>query len=367
MKQRLSSKALVEQDETTKFTRMILYSVAFHLVFLVVAFVSPLLYGRPQPIQIVYSVDLVELNMSKSGLQKGDGFANPETIKSERSPLAELSPESEKIPKGGQPEPPVNKAKSGEEKVSAAPLPKISEPEKTSAAHKDGASKIKATKNTDDKASIHTKSTETEKKSPPVKEASQEMKKSVKPMRNQEKEVVKSEVTKPFAEGEVSLSGKPSPQTSETLTKNLPQQSSSNINKQGATLSGIQGIQGNRETGNEETGPAGQGLIASDNPSFRNVTYLDAIASKMYQNWNFNLWRIDTSQFQSLEVTINIIITRDGTIRNPTVQKSSGVPFLDRSALSAVYNANPLPPLPHEFKEEYLNVNLKFIPIPQEG
>ncbi|MBZ5639147.1 MAG: TonB family protein [Acidobacteriia bacterium] len=47
-----------------------------------------------------------------------------------------------------------------------------------------------------------------------------------------------------------------------------------------------------------------------------------------------------------LSVTVTFDVDRDGTLRNIKVVDSSGVPSLDRSALGAVQDASPLPPLP---------------------
>lgn len=47
-----------------------------------------------------------------------------------------------------------------------------------------------------------------------------------------------------------------------------------------------------------------------------------------------------------LTVTVAFEVLRDGTVRDIRIDASSGVPSLDRSALRAVGDASPLPPLP---------------------
>ncbi len=48
----------------------------------------------------------------------------------------------------------------------------------------------------------------------------------------------------------------------------------------------------------------------------------------------------------TLSVTVTFDVDRDGTVGNVRVETSSGVPSLDRSALRAVEDSSPLPPLP---------------------
>lgn len=58
---------------------------------------------------------------------------------------------------------------------------------------------------------------------------------------------------------------------------------------------------------------------------------------------------------------ISFRILKTGQITEIKVETPSALPFYDRSALSAVQKTNPLPPLPPEFKSEYLGVHLKFL------
>jgi periplasmic protein TonB len=53
-------------------------------------------------------------------------------------------------------------------------------------------------------------------------------------------------------------------------------------------------------------------------------------------------------------------IERDGTIKEARVEKSSGFEFVDRAALRAVLLSSPLPPLPAEYRGDFLGVHLKF-------
>jgi TonB family protein len=61
-----------------------------------------------------------------------------------------------------------------------------------------------------------------------------------------------------------------------------------------------------------------------------------------------------------LTVTLTFDVRRDGTVQNVTVESGSGVPSLDRSALRAVADASPLPPVPASFKEATLSARYVF-------
>jgi len=58
--------------------------------------------------------------------------------------------------------------------------------------------------------------------------------------------------------------------------------------------------------------------------------------------------------------TVRFEVLRDGRIRNPHVTVPSGLSFFDLSALRAVLDSEPLPPLPDAFAGERLGVNFVF-------
>jgi TonB family protein len=58
--------------------------------------------------------------------------------------------------------------------------------------------------------------------------------------------------------------------------------------------------------------------------------------------------------------TVYFFINRDGTIRDAKTETPSGSGTFDRSALRAVLEASPLPPLPMSFTGNYLGVHLTF-------
>ena len=57
---------------------------------------------------------------------------------------------------------------------------------------------------------------------------------------------------------------------------------------------------------------------------------------------------------------VNVDIMRNGTIRNPRLVERSGNSTLDYSALRAVTDASPFPPLPAEYSGSYINIDFRF-------
>lgn len=104
---------------------------------------------------------------------------------------------------------------------------------------------------------------------------------------------------------------------------------------------------------------AGQGAVSLDSPIFPYLYYLRILENKIYENWNPPVAE-DSVSGKLKNVVIFFKILKNGEIVNSYVEKSSGVPFYDQSALRAVILADPLPPLPEEFKEEFLGVHIGF-------
>jgi TolA protein len=80
--------------------------------------------------------------------------------------------------------------------------------------------------------------------------------------------------------------------------------------------------------------------------------YYTKIRREIWQHWAFP----DTGQ-KGLEAIISIRITKDGTISIQRIEKSSGNPFFDKSAIRAITKASPLPPPPYE-----MEIGVKFYP-----
>jgi TonB family protein len=97
-------------------------------------------------------------------------------------------------------------------------------------------------------------------------------------------------------------------------------------------------------------GTVGVGGATFDQPDFHYSYYVERMLVTIGMNW-----------FKPAEsVPISPMIERDGTISEPQLERSSGLPFVDRAALRAVMASSPLPPLPQEFGGKYLGVHLIF-------
>jgi len=101
-----------------------------------------------------------------------------------------------------------------------------------------------------------------------------------------------------------------------------------------------------------------RGSLSIDNINFPFTYYLLLIRDKISRNWNPDFGPLSLSQGQ--QVVIAFKIRKDGSISEPYIEKSSGMAYLDQSALRAVLSSVPLPPLPREFGEEYLGVHFGF-------
>ena len=82
--------------------------------------------------------------------------------------------------------------------------------------------------------------------------------------------------------------------------------------------------------------------------------YLEIIKSKVNQNWR------PQKGVGKAEVTVFFKIMKEGNVKEVAVEKSSGVSFLDQSAVRAIIQSGPFPSLPIGFGDDYLKVHLKF-------
>lgn len=80
--------------------------------------------------------------------------------------------------------------------------------------------------------------------------------------------------------------------------------------------------------------------------------YYSMVIQKIRQQWIF-----PESADAELETVISIRISRDGRITIDRVEKSSGNPLFDRSAIRAITNSSPLPPPPQD-----MEVGVRFRP-----
>jgi len=92
--------------------------------------------------------------------------------------------------------------------------------------------------------------------------------------------------------------------------------------------------------------------------SFPYTWYLQTLHSRISSNWFTS--RIQTGLSGEYFTTISFRIYKDGHISEPEILESSNVRSLDLSAIRAVRSSAPFPPLPAEYKEEYLLIRIIF-------
>jgi TonB family protein len=109
----------------------------------------------------------------------------------------------------------------------------------------------------------------------------------------------------------------------------------------------------------ETNAPKGEGgIIASGIKGLRFKIYYTIIWGKIKEGWVLPGGLIKNKE--GLEAVVSFKILRDGEIKNIRFEKSSGNSYFDKSVLRSVEKANPLPSLPVEYKEDYLDIGVRF-------
>lgn len=95
--------------------------------------------------------------------------------------------------------------------------------------------------------------------------------------------------------------------------------------------------------------------IVPDVNDFPFLYYLNIIQKKVTANWNF-----DYEGVVHQKVVVFFKIDKFGKIYDQKVEQSSGISFLDQSALRAVLLSSPFPPLPEGYSGNFLGVHFGF-------
>lgn len=107
----------------------------------------------------------------------------------------------------------------------------------------------------------------------------------------------------------------------------------------------------------QKPGSGGVGVGPNSALGNRFSGYADLVIQRVTQKW-------DTAGLLGLHTAPIVIVTfdilRDGSIRNAQVAQRSGNSSLDYSALRAVLDAAPFPPLPPGYDRNVANVELQF-------
>jgi TonB family protein len=94
--------------------------------------------------------------------------------------------------------------------------------------------------------------------------------------------------------------------------------------------------------------------VTSFDADFPFTYYVEQLLSLIGANW----FKPESAEGTNCVISFRII--RSGLVTDVKVDSSSGVSYYDRAAARAVYAANPLPPLPPDYRNESLGVHLKF-------
>jgi protein TonB len=98
------------------------------------------------------------------------------------------------------------------------------------------------------------------------------------------------------------------------------------------------------------------GDIAFDTDDFPFAHYIGRIRRKIAAHWRVP----EGSHGEERFCVIYFRVLRNGTVANTTIEQSSGLFIFDQAAQRAVVQASPMPPLPQEYRDDYLGVHFSF-------
>jgi TonB family protein len=94
-------------------------------------------------------------------------------------------------------------------------------------------------------------------------------------------------------------------------------------------------------------------------PDFKYPYYLNLIQQKIEMHWSPPPLEASSAS-EPKETVVAFVLSANGKIGDPRIERSSGNPFFDQAALRAIYQANPLPPFPQGIQDPSLNVHFSF-------
>ena len=112
----------------------------------------------------------------------------------------------------------------------------------------------------------------------------------------------------------------------------------------------------------EETADAAGAVTASIGGTSEFAWYRTSVTAALHSHWRKPIL---AGLREPREVVVEFEILRDGTVAGVRIAQSSGVPTLDRSALRAVQDASPLPPLPASWAGSTLPAGFTFVLFPE--
>lgn len=109
------------------------------------------------------------------------------------------------------------------------------------------------------------------------------------------------------------------------------------------------------------SGGTGFGPGFGSGTGFSNIPYayfLQNLSDRISSEWMTA--QIRTGLSGEYHTVVQFRIFRDGRISDPEIKERSGVRTMDMSAVRAIRNAAPFPPLPREYEDEYMQIILYF-------
>jgi TonB family protein len=114
------------------------------------------------------------------------------------------------------------------------------------------------------------------------------------------------------------------------------------------------------------TGPGGgggSGIVSMNMGDAQFAWYRDAVVALLTSRWSRP---VIEGASGTLSVIVTFDVLRDGRVENIRIDSSSGVASLDRSAIRAVEESAPLPPLPPQWDQPMFGARFEFRWTPGE-
>ena len=134
-----------------------------------------------------------------------------------------------------------------------------------------------------------------------------------------------------------------------------------------ANRNGYGGAEGDYGLTRGRQGGAASNLdVLSDTMGVDFGPYLARVVHDVRENWYLLIPEIARAPIMKKgKVSIQFAILKDGRVAGMRVSDGSGDVSLDRAAWGGITNSNPFPPLPAEFKGEYLELRFHFFYNPE--
>jgi len=88
--------------------------------------------------------------------------------------------------------------------------------------------------------------------------------------------------------------------------------------------------------------------------------YIEAVKRKIQSNWLQNTIDPGVRAARSAHAVVQFTISKDGTVKDIRVQRTSGNMSMDNSGLRAIMQSNPMPALPPDYSGSYVQVLFDF-------